>query len=68
MLSSIRSGAASSCLGESSYRAHSDRLEFGTINGAPRRQQIKLAAQRHEGTADVTNGLAVVLAEVRNWS
>ena len=47
--------------------ARIDRLEFGTINGDARHaQQIKLAAQRHEGTADLTNGLAVVLAEIRN--
>src|SRR6476619_8415365 len=47
--------------------ARIDRLEFGTVDGDARHvQQIKLAAQRHEGTADLTNRLAVVLAEIRN--
>src|SRR4029077_15241928 len=47
--------------------ARIDSLEFGTIDGNARlAQQIKLAAQRHEGTADLTNRLAVVLAEIRN--
>jgi hypothetical protein len=47
--------------------ARIDSLEFGTIDGDARlAQQIKLAAQRHEATADLTNRLAVVLAEIRN--
>src|SRR4029077_20504844 len=47
--------------------ARIDSLEFGTIDRDARlAQQIKLAAQRHKGTADLTNRLAVVLAEVRN--
>src|SRR5436190_22035775 len=41
--------------------ARIDSLEFGTVYGdAHHAQQIKLAAQRHEATADLTNGLAVV--------
>jgi hypothetical protein len=47
--------------------ARIDSLEFGTIDGDARRaQQIKLTAQCHEGTTDLTNRLAVVLAEIRN--
>ena len=47
--------------------ARIDSLEFGTVDGDARHaQQIKLAAQRHEATADLTNGLAVVLTEIRN--
>ena len=47
--------------------ARIDSLEFGTIDGDARlAQQIKLAAQHHEGTANLTNGLAVVLTEIRN--
>jgi hypothetical protein len=42
-----------------------DGLEFGTIDGEARlAQQIKLAAQRHEAMANLTNGLTVVLAEI----
>ncbi len=47
--------------------ARIDSLEFGTIDGDARLvQQIKLAAHRHEVTADLTNGLAIVLTEIRN--
>src|SRR5271157_1019775 len=47
--------------------ARIDSLEFGTIDGDARlAQQIKIAAHRHEATANLTNGLAIVLAEIRN--
>jgi len=39
-----------------------DSFEFGSVNGDARlAQQIKLAAQCHEGTANLTNGLALSL-------
>ena len=67
MLSSIRSSRRFIVgLGEVLI-ARIDSLEFGTIDGdACHVQQIKLAAQCHKGTADLANGLAVVLAEIRN--
>jgi hypothetical protein len=44
-----------------------DGLEFGSVNGDARlAQQIKLASQCHEGTANLTNGLAIVLTEIRD--
>src|SRR4029077_513981 len=44
-----------------------DSFEFGSVNGDARlAQQIKLAAQCHEGTANLTNGLAIVLPEIRD--
>src|SRR6516162_494445 len=47
--------------------ARIDSPEFGSVNGDARlAQQIKLAAQGHEGTANLTNGLAIVLAEIRD--
>src|ERR1700730_5674719 len=47
--------------------ARVDSLEFGAVDRDTRHtQQIKLAAQRHKDTTDLTNSLAVVLAEVRN--
>ena len=44
-----------------------DGLELRSIDGDARRnKQIKLAAQRDELAADLTNGLAIVLAEIRD--
>src|SRR5215467_7026512 len=42
-------------------------LELRSINGDARcTEQIKLAAQRDKLATDLTNGLAIVLAEIRN--
>ena len=47
--------------------ARIDSLEFGAIDcNARLAQQMKLAAQCHKATTDLTNGVAVVLAEIRN--
>jgi len=44
-----------------------DGLELRSIDGDARcSKQIKLAAQRDELAADLTNGLAIVLAEIRD--
>src|SRR5215475_14508595 len=44
-----------------------DGLELRSIAGDARcNKQIKLAAQRDELAADLTNGLAIVLAEIRD--
>ena len=41
-------------------------LDFGAASTATTTFATRLAAQRHEGTTDLTNGLAVVLTEIRN--
>src|SRR5262249_25682165 len=44
-----------------------DRLELRSVDGDARcTEQIKLAAQPNELAANLTNGLAIVLAEIRD--
>ena len=67
MLSSIRSKTPFHLGFGEVLIARIDRLEFGSVNGdACLAQQIKLAAQCHEGPANLTNGVAIVLTEIRD--